>query len=185
MQIIGEVMVADAVLERKFVCQLDKCKGQCCVDGDAGAPLETEEIEIIQSELENIKPFMDQEGLKYLQENGFWEKDAEGDLTTVCRPAGECVFVFYNQNGYATCAIEEAWNQRKTNFRKPISCHLYPIRAKAYGEFTAINYHDWEICSDACQAGRELKVPVYAFLKEALIRKFGVKWYQELEDSIK
>lgn len=178
MEIVDQVMLADAIFERKFVCQLDKCKGACCVGGDAGAPLEETEIAIIEKELEAIKPFMDAEGLSLLSEKGFWEIDEEGDKSTTCRAGGECVFVYYNQTGYASCAIEEAWNQRKTNFRKPISCHLYPIRAKQYGEYTALNYHDWEICADACKAGNELKIPVYEFLGEALTRKFGKSWYE-------
>lgn len=180
MEIVDQVMLADAIFERKFVCQLNQCKGQCCVSGDAGAPVEDEEIEIIAKELQNIKPFMDEEGLQWLESKGFWEIDEEGDKSTICRPGGECVFVFYNQSGHASCAIEEAWNQRKINFRKPISCHLYPIRAKKYGEFTALNYHDWSICAPACKAGNELNVPVYEFLKDALIRKFGKSWYDNL-----
>lgn len=184
MQFVDNVMLADAIFERKFVCQLDKCHGQCCVSGDAGAPLEEEEIEIIQKELEQIKPFMDAEGLKLLEEKGFWEIDEEGDKSTSCRTGGECVFVFYNQSNYATCAIEEAWNHQKLNFRKPMSCHLYPIRAKKYGEFIALNYHDWDICAPACKAGNELNVPVYEFLKDALIRKFGKSWYEQLILSV-
>ncbi|MBS3913665.1 MAG: DUF3109 family protein [Bacteroidetes bacterium] len=179
MIIVGKVIVAEPILERKFACQLDSCKGACCVQGDSGAPLLEEELEIIRDELPKIKPFMSKEGIELLEEKGFYETDSEGDLGTVCRPSGECVFVNM-ENGIAICAIEKAYYAKETWFKKPISCHLYPIRARQYGDYIALNYHHWDICSAACKAGEEMKVPVYTFLHDALVRKFGPSWYREL-----
>lgn len=181
MIIVGKALVSEDILERKFACQLNACKGACCVQGDAGAPLEEEELEIIEKELPSIMPFMSEEGRKLLGERGFHEIDSDGDLGTVCAPTGECVFVNYN-NGIAVCSIEKAYLQSKTWFKKPLSCHLYPIRAKKYGEYIAMNYHHWDICSPACKAGEEGNVEVHKFLREALIRKMGPKWYTELEE---
>lgn len=180
MVIVGKVIVSENIFERKFACQIDLCKGACCVQGDAGAPLEEDEIEVIQEELPNIKPFMSKEGLAFLNEGGFSEIDVEGDLSTRCRPNGECVFVDFDGD-VAVCTIEKAHLAGKTWFRKPLSCHLYPIRAKKYGEYVALNYHQWEICSPACKAGEEGNVKVHQFLRDALVRKFGPSWYKELE----
>ncbi len=182
MLIVGNALVSEEVLTRKFRCAIESCKGACCVHGDAGAPLESEEIEIIQQELEAVKPFMSDSGLKLLSERGFSETDSfDGEAVTVCEPSGECVFVVYDSNGVAGCAIEKAYHSGKTWFRKPLSCHLYPIRAKKYGEYTALNYHQWSICSDACVVGEKEQIPVYSFLREALTRKMGPSWYEELE----
>ncbi len=182
MLIVGNALVSEEVLTRKFRCAIESCKGACCVHGDAGAPLETEEIEIIQQELEAVKPFMSDSGLKLLSERGFSETDSfDGEAVTVCEPSGECVFVVYDSAGIAGCAIEKAYYSGKTWFRKPLSCHLYPIRAKKYGEYTALNYHQWSICSDACAVGEKEQIPVYSFLREALTRKMGPSWYEELE----
>lgn len=182
MIIVGNALVSEDVLSKKFRCAIDTCKGACCVQGDAGAPLEAEEIEIIEKELPNIKPFMSEDGLMLLSSSGFSETDSyDGEAVTVCQPTGECVFVVLDNDGVAGCAIERAYHHGKTWFRKPISCHLYPIRAKKYGEYTALNYHQWNICSEACAIGEKEQVPVYAFLREALTRKMGPSWYEELE----
>ncbi len=188
MIIVDHVIVSEDIFDKKFACQVALCKGACCVQGDAGAPLEQEEIEILQAELENIKPFIEPEGRGLIEAEGFWENDQEGELATKCRPTGECVFVSF-QNGIAGCGIENAYNAGRTWFRKPLSCHLYPIRAKKYGEYTALNYHSWDICADACHAGNQSGIPVYSFLEDALTRKFGKSWFKKLretaEDSIK
>ncbi len=181
MIIVGNALVSEDILEKKFECQISLCKGACCVHGDAGAPLEASELEIIEKELEHVKPFMGEEGLSLLDAQGFHEKVRDGDLVTVCRPTGECLFVVYDEVGIAGCAIEKAYFDNKTWFRKPMSCHLYPIRAKQYGEYMALNYHHWNLCNDACKVGEEKKVPVYRFLKEALTRKMGPVWYEEFE----
>lgn len=182
MLIIGEALVSEDILEKKFVCHLDKCKGQCCVSGDRGAPLVEEEITIIQNNIEAIKPFMDKEGLALLSKNGFHEIDPDdGELITTCRDGGACVFVVF-ENGITQCAIEKANKAGKTDFKKPMSCHLYPIRASKYGDYTVLNYDKWDVCNPACSLGEELNIPVYKFLKEPLTRKMGPEWYQDLEN---
>lgn len=177
MLLVGECIVSEDIKDVKFCCDLSKCKGCCCVEGDAGAPLLKEEIKVIGDLLEEIKPFMCEEGLEMLEE-GFWEKDFDGDLCTKIIDGRECVFVKY-ENGVALCAIEQAYNQGKIGFRKPVSCHLYPIRVKDYGEFQALNYHKWEVCKDA--VNREGALPLYKMLKEPLVRRFSEQWYDELE----
>jgi hypothetical protein len=178
---VGQALVSEDILEKKFECQILSCKGACCVQGDAGAPLDEAELEVIAAEYENVRPFMAAAGLAKVEEVGFHEKDRDGDLVTTCLPGGECVFVVYDEAGIAGCAIEKAYFAGKTWFRKPLSCHLYPIRAKQYGEYMALNYHSWNLCSEACRVGEEKKVPVYRFLKEALTRKMGPSWYEEFE----
>lgn len=182
MIIVGNALLSEDILDKKFVCQLDKCKGACCVQGDAGAPLLHEELNSIEEVMEKVKPYMRESALKLIEETSFFARDPrDGELVTQCEDSGECVFVNYDEKGIAKCTIEQAYNQGEIEFKKPISCHLYPIRAKKYGSHVALNYHNWEICSDACKAGEELKVPVFRFLKEPLIRKMGEEWYQELE----
>lgn len=181
MLIIGEALVSEDILEKKFVCHLEKCKGECCVSGDRGAPLADEEILILQNSLEAIKPFIDEEGLDLLKRDGFYETDPDdGELVTTCRSDGACVFVVY-EKGMTQCAIEKAHQAGKTDFKKPISCHLYPIRVAKYGEYTVLNYNQWDICNPACSLGESLNEPLYRFLKEPLIKKMGPEWYDELE----
>ncbi len=179
MLIVGNALVSEDVLDKQFACQLSQCHGACCVKGDAGAPLEASEIAIIAQEMEKIQPFLSEEGKETIIEQGFHTLDPEGESVTVCRPEGECVFVVY-EGLTAVCGIEKAYYAGQTTFKKPISCHLYPIRAKQYGEYLALNYHKWEICEPACQAGKAQQIPVYRFLKDALIRKMGEEWYTEL-----
>jgi len=174
-------LISEDVLEKQFVCNLSKCKGACCIEGDAGAPVSREEMEILKQELPAIRPFMEQKQLDWVDEKGFAILDEDDEFVTECLPTGECVFVVREESGLLSCAIEQAWKAGKTTFRKPISCHLYPIRILKLGEFEALNYHRWDICKDACSLGNELKVPVYRFLKDSLIRRFGEAWYKELE----
>lgn len=185
MIIVGNALVSEDVLEKKFACQIDKCKGECCVQGDAGAPLLKEEADIILEIYDKIEPYISEEGIAEIKKNGYVTRDKDGDLVTVCRDSGECVFVVYEDYGVASCAIEKAYADGVVDFKKPISCHLYPIRAKKYGSYIAMNYHHWDICGDACKAGIEMNVPVYEFLKEALIRKMGEEWFAELSEVAK
>jgi hypothetical protein len=185
MIIVGNALVSEDILEKKFACQIDKCKGECCVQGDAGAPLLKDEADIILDIYDKIEPYISADGIAEIKENGFVTRDTDGDLVTVCRSSGECVFVVYEDKGIASCAIEKAHAAGDIDFKKPISCHLYPIRAKKYGSYIAMNYHHWDICNDACKAGSEMNVPVYEFLKEAIIRKMGEDWYQELSEIAK
>ncbi len=177
MLVVGECIVSDEVKNVRFGCDLSKCKGCCCVEGDAGAPLLEKEIEELKPLMDTIKPFMEPKAVEIVEKEGFWEADPEGDLCTKIIDGAECVFV-KNENGIALCAIEKAFREGKISFQKPVSCHLYPIRVKDYGEFQALNYHKWDICSDALNSASAQ--PLYKALKEPLIRRFSSEWYEEL-----
>ena len=177
---IDKTLISEELLEQKFVCDLVACKGACCVKGDAGAPLEDEEASILEDILEEIKPYMEKEGLKAVEKKGVSEIDVDGELTTVLIKGKECAFVRF-ENGNAKCSIEKAYEEGKINFRKPISCHLYPVRITKSKHYDAVNYDRWEICKPACVCGDKLNVPVYRFLREPLIRKYGEDWYKQLE----
>ena len=162
------------------MCNLSACKGACCVDGDAGAPLSKEETAILESIYPQIKPFLRPEGVAAIEAQGAWVIGTEGELETPLIDNRDCAYVIYD-GPTALCGIEQAYNQGVVTWKKPVSCHLYPIRVKDFTEFAAVNYDKWDICSDACELGKELQVPVYKFVKEALIRRFGIDWYTELE----
>jgi hypothetical protein len=172
-------LISEDLLEKFFICDLNTCKGACCVEGDFGAPLEDDERDTLQHELENIKPYLSSEGLSVIALKGIAEKDKEGDLVTTCTKSGECVFSIY-EHGVLGCGIEKAWKDGATTFQKPISCHLYPIRVTKVAQYDALNYHRWEVCKPACRLGEQHKVPVYQFLQGALTRKYGAAWYIEL-----
>jgi hypothetical protein len=176
---IDNTIISDDLNEVCFVCDLKKCKGACCVEGDAGAPLDTEEISILEDEIEVIKPYMRAEGITVVDEVGVFEMDAWGNMVTPLVNKRECAFVYFEED-IAFCAIEKAWEMKKLKFQKPISCHLYPVRINRYTDFDAVNYQRWHICEKALVNGKRLNVKVYEFLKEPLIRKYGLKWYKEL-----
>jgi hypothetical protein len=179
--VIGNTLVSLDILTEEFICNLEQCRGVCCVEGDSGAPLDTQEVEDIAGSLDAIKPYMTGEALYQLQSKGFYERDKDGDLVTQCLNGRECVFAF-RENGIYSCAIEKAnAGNPQTVSQKPLSCHLYPIRISSVGEYTALNYHRWDICSAACTLGTQHSMPVYKFLKNALTRAFGAEWYAELE----
>ena len=178
---IGDKIVSTQVFERKFVCDLNACKGACCIEGDAGAPLTIEEVSIIEDDLDAIKPYMREEGLKAVEEQGVFYMDQDNEPVTTLVNGAECAFVYFDDQGITKCSIEQAHKDGKTDFKKPISCHLYPIRVKQFNDFKALNYDHWKICSPACACGEELNVPVYKFLKEPLIRAFGAPFFEELE----
>lgn len=182
MILLENTLISEDILENEFVCNISKCKGACCEIGDAGAPLTREEVALIEQALPVVKPLMTEAGLQVLDERGFVERDTDGELVTTTVGGRECLFAKKESNGTWTCTIEEAHLAGKTEFRKPISCHLYPIREIRTGTITGLNYDRWDICSDACSLGQELQVPVYKFTREALIRRFGEDWYQELEN---
>ena len=177
---LGKTIVSEDILGKDFVCNLSACKGACCVDGDAGAPLSKEETAILESIYPQIKPFLRPEGIAAIEAQGSWAIGAEGELETPLIENRDCAYVIYD-GPTALCGIEQAYNQGVVSWKKPVSCHLYPIRVKDFTEFAAVNYDNWDICSDACLLGKELQVPVYKFVKEALIRRFGIDWYTELE----
>lgn len=149
--------------------------------GDSGAPLEKDEIEIIESVLDKVKPFMPKAGVKAVEKQGVYVIDEDGDYTTTLVKGKECAFVYF-EDEIAKCAIEKAYNEGLIDFKKPISCHLYPVRITETKEYTAVNYHRWEICKAACSCGKKLGVPVYKFLKGPLERKFGKDWFAELDN---
>ncbi len=182
---LGKTIVSEDIIEKDFMCNLSACKGACCVGGDAGAPLEEEEVKILQKIYPKIKPFLRLEGIKVIEEQGVFVTLEDGELETPLVNNENCAYVNFDNRGVAICGIEEAYNQSEISWKKPVSCHLYPVRVKDYSEFSAVNYHKWEICDDACTLGKELQIPIYKFVKEALIRKFGEDWYMELEKVAK
>lgn len=182
MLIIDDVLVSEEIFEKKFVCDLQKCKGACCIEGDCGAPLNQEEIVTLEKEYENYKSYLTPEGIKAIEEQGFYELDIDDNSpNTPLINGGPCAFINY-KDGISYCGIEKAFLEGKTPFRKPVSCHLYPIRVSGVGELKAVNYERWDICKDACSLGESLSVPVYKFLKEPIQRAFGEEFYDILED---
>jgi Protein of unknown function (DUF3109) len=186
MIIVQDILVSEELVEENFICNLDKCKGACCWEGDAGAPLETEELRILNRIYPQVRPFLTEEGKNVIDTEGGYKKDAyDGSYGTSLIDNGPCAFMTKDALGIAQCGIEQAWKAGATDFRKPISCHLYPIRISKndIAGFEALNYDRWEICSAACSLGNKHKVPVYQFLKDALIRKYGEEFYEELDAS--
>lgn len=175
-------LLSEDLLEKQFVCDLNKCKGACCVEGDLGAPLEEEELEEVEAAYAAAEPYMSEAGKKEIKKQGYYILDEEGDWSTPTINGRECAYAFYNEEGILGCAIEKAYQEGKTTWRKPISCHLYPIRTANVGDYEALNYDQWSICSPACQLGQSLQVPVYQFARDALMRRYGKEWYQELDD---
>jgi hypothetical protein len=177
---VGEVLVSDDIKEKEFVCNLEKCKGACCVEGDYGAPLDDDELEILKEIYPQVKPYLTPEGIKAIEEQGTHVLDDDGDFSTPTIGGKECAYSIYDEKGILKCGIEQAYYDKKISWKKPISCHLYPIRITKKKNFEAVNYHKWDICSPACTFGKELGVPIYKFLKDPLIRKYGQLWYDEL-----
>jgi len=178
---IENTLVSEEILEKKFVCDLTRCKGHCCVEGESGAPLERDELEKLEEVFPVIKHMLTDKGLKSIEEQGLYLVDDDGDLVTpLVDRVHECAYTIF-ENGIAKCAIEKAYLEGKTEFRKPISCHLYPVRITKYKTYDAVNYEKWSVCSPACKLGEELQVPVYVFLKDSLTRKYGEEWYSQLK----
>lgn len=183
MFLIDEILVSSAVLEKKFVCNLSKCKGACCWEGDFGAPLEDAEKDTIMNNLPTIKPLLTEDARRLVDEQKIFEKHPDrNSWVTALHEDGRCIFLAEDRDGIARCAFEIAWENGISNFRKPVSCHLYPLRINQFSNSTiAINYDSWDICSPACLLGEELSIPVFRFVKEAIVRKFGLKFYDEIE----
>lgn len=181
---IENKLVSDALIEEQFVCDLVKCKGGCCVDGDAGAPLEEAELQKIGEVFEAIRPYLPQRHLEEIEKQGKYLHTKEFGWVTPVIDGGICVFANVDVLGIVKCGFEQAYNDGKTNWKKPISCHLFPVRVKPAleGEWLYVNYEPRQtLCKPACKLGQKLKVPVYQFLKEPLIRKFGAAFYEGLE----
>ncbi|GMQ28386.1 DUF3109 family protein [Algoriphagus confluentis] len=185
MILVGNAVLSQDIKENFFVCDLLACKGACCVEGDAGAPLEDEETKILEEIYPHVKPYLSEEGRKAIEAQGTWVIDKDGDKgTPTIGDNRECAYAIYDQKGILKCGIEQAYLDGKVSFKKPISCHLYPIRITKYDQFDAVNYDRWEICDPACNLGQSLQVPLYRFLKDALIRKYGEAWYEQLLEEI-
>lgn len=178
---IQETLVAEALFDKHFVCDLKACKGACCVEGESGAPLDAEETELLDELWPGIRPFIPTEGRAAIEKQGKWVIDSDGDQVTPLVRDKHCAYTVFEKDGSAHCGIEKAWKAGKIPFRKPISCHLYPVRLKENLPYTRVEYHRWKICSPACACGKELKVSIFRFLKDALIRRFGKAWYREGE----
>lgn len=177
---VGNVLVSPDIFTEKFCCDLEACKGQCCVEGDAGAPVTVDEIAEIENVLDNVWDGMSASAQSVVDRQGVAYTDSEGDLVTSIVHGKDCVFTCYEKDT-CQCCLERAFRQGRTKFVKPLSCALYPIREKFLGNnLYGINYHRWNICKDAVKKGRELNLPLYRFLEGPLIRRFGAGWYKEL-----
>jgi hypothetical protein len=181
---IDNVLISEDVVSQQFVCDLTKCKGGCCEDGDAGAPLEKEELQIINDIFETVKPYLSAQGLKWIEKHGRYVYDVEFGWVTPTIEGKLCAYGFYDAQGVIKCGIEQAYRDGKISWKKPISCHFYPIITKPgkKGDFDRMNYEPREtLCKPACTLGKKLKVPVYQFLKEPIIRKYGEEFYDALD----
>ena len=178
---IGKVLVSSDILDKHFVCDLNACKGACCVEGDDGAPVNQEEIDLLEEHLDSIKPYMNQEGIDVVDEQGVFYMDRFNEPVTSLVNDKDCVFVTLDEKGITKCGVEQAYREGKIPFNKPVSCHLYPIRVSKFSTFESLNYDRWPICNPACSLGEQLKVPIYKFLKEPITRAYGEEFYNELE----
>lgn len=181
---IDDVVVTLDVLREKFICDLGICKGACCIEGDAGAPVEADEVAKLQEVLPIVWDDLAESAKAVINEHGVVYTDEEGDLVTSIVNGKDCVFTCYDDKGMCSCAIEKAYRAGKTDFYKPVSCHLYPIRVGDFGKYKAVNYHRWDVCKAAVLLGEKENVPVYKFLETPLIRKFGQAWFDELEIAV-
>ena len=182
---IGDTIISMDVIESQFICDLCKCKGQCCVDGDAGAPLEEEENDKINEILPIIWDELSSKAQELITKQGISYRDYDGELVTSIIKGKECVFTYFDENGVCKCVLDTAYRDGRISFPKPISCHLYPIRLQKYKDFTAVNYHNSSVCNPAVKLGKKEGVALYKFLKEPLIRKFGEEWYMEVCEAAK
>ncbi len=188
---VGDVLVSPDIFTEKFCCDLDVCKGRCCIEGDAGAPVTLDDIAGLENSLDTVWPSLSASAQAVIDKQGVVYTDKDGDLVTSIVGGKDCVFTCYDDiqdfsDGHTIshcclCATERAYRAGKLNWSKPISCALYPIREKRFQDGTVgLNYHRWEICKAAVKKGKALNLPLYVFLKEPLIRRFGQSWYDEL-----
>ena len=180
---IGNTLVSDDLLTEAFVCDLNACKGACCVEGEYGAPLTQDEADELAHLQDQIAPYLSDEGKATIADQGAWVTGEDGELETPLMPTGHCAYVIEDADKKLKCGLETVHQEGVLSFKKPLSCHLYPVRAQQYSSFEAVNYHQWDICGAACVLGSSLKVKVYVFVKEALVRKFGEEWYAALEKA--
>ncbi len=178
---IKHTLVSEELLDQQFICDLSACKGACCVEGDGGAPLNENDSIILEEVYKEVKPYMAKKGIKAIEAQGKSVLGEDGQKETPLVNGKECAYVFFDRHNVAKCSIEAAYRDQKISYKKPISCELYPVRIQSYSEFEAVNYHKWHICKPACECGQKLRVPVYKFLREPLIKKYGLDWYKALE----
>ena len=185
MILIDRTIVSDSLVDKEFVCHLDMCKGACCVEGVSGAPLEENELNIIEEVYDKVKPYMTPQGIREIERSGKHLIDSDGDhVTPLVDGKKECAYTIFD-GGIAKCAFEKAYNEGDINFKKPVSCHLYPVRITPHSDYDAVNYEKWDLCKPACSLGKTLGVPVYTFVKDALVRKYGQDWYDQLDGAAK
>jgi hypothetical protein len=180
---IGKTIVSLDVLEQEFCCDLKECRGACCVEGDSGAPVTIEEVKQIKDLYPLFEEYLSERNRAEIQNKGFSVIDNDGDLVTALVGNNECVFTFIDDEGITKCAIEKAFFEKNTSFRKPVSCHLFPVRVTEYKRFDAVNYEQLVICKPGRNFGTIKKVPLWQYLKEPLVRKYGKLWFDELETA--
>lgn len=180
---IGSTLVSDDLLTEAFVCDLNACKGACCVEGEYGAPLTQDEADELAHLQDQIAPYLSDKGKATIADQGAWVTGEDGELETPLMPTGHCAYVIEDADKKLKCGLETVHQEGVLPFKKPLSCHLYPVRVQQYSSFEAVNYHRWDICGAACALGSSLKIKVYVFVKEALVRKFGEEWYAALEKA--
>ena len=187
MIMVQDIIVSEELVTEKFICDLHSCKGACCIEGDLGAPVEAEELKILAKIFDDIKPFLSSEGIHAIRQQGYFVEEEPGEYSTPLLADEACAYRVIDELGIMSCGIEKAYLAGATDFKKPISCHLYPIRIvkDEKSNFEAINYDRWDICSAACTLGAKEKMPVYQFLKEPIIRKYGADFYEELDGAAK
>jgi hypothetical protein len=178
---IGDTIISLDLIERYFCCELSKCKGECCIEGESGAPLSKGEFDYLRKILPAVWDDLSPQAQAVINKQGIAYIDRENDIVTSIINGKDCVFTCYDESGICKCAIEKAYNEGRIDFRKPISCHLYPVRVKQYRDYKAVNYHRWKVCKTAEISGEKKKIFVYQFLKEPLMRKFGEEWYNALD----
>lgn len=181
MFLIQNTLVSLDVIEKEFCCDLETCRGCCCIEGDAGAPVSDEEVAEIEQIMPILLPDMTKEARAVVEKQGISYLDPSGERVTSIVNDKDCIFARTDHNGWCYCLIEKAYNAGKIGFKKPISCHLYPIRLTRVGNYTGVEYHRWDICHCARQLGKKKHIPLYQFLREPLVRRFGEAWYAELE----
>ncbi len=182
---IENKLISLDVFEKQFVCDLAACKGACCVEGSGGAPVDEDELELLEKNYEAAKKYLSPESKAEIEKQGFYVVGSDGELETPLLNGEECAYVYYDEKNIAKCAYDTAFRNGESDWLKPISCHLYPIRLSKLSTHIAINYHSWHICEPACRCGSELKVPVFRFLKEPIIRKFGEAFFESLVEAEK
>lgn len=179
---IEDKIISLDVFQKHFLCDLPKCLGSCCVEGESGAPLEDEETAILEDIYPKIKHLLSAEAVEIIEKEGTWTVDSDGDKVTPIIHGRECVYTYFDNEGVCKCAIEKTYDEGLVEFKKPISCHLYPIRVDKYKTYEALNYHIWPVCNPARELGKQVGLPIFRFLKEPIIRRYGINFYNELEE---